>query len=72
MWCACNGPFAVGGVVAKIVAVASEGVKIGVVEEVGHDRKEVEKRGGVGGGRTEVVESWDVRAMEEYCVDIEK
>ena len=47
MWCACNGPFAESDVVAKIVAVASEGVEIGVVEEVSHDRKEIEKRGGV-------------------------
>ena len=44
VWCACNGPFAESGVIAKIVAVASEGVEIGVVHEVGDERKEFEKR----------------------------
>ena len=54
----------------KLVAVASDGVEIGVVEEVCHDGKEFEKRGCVEVGGTNGVERWDFRTLGKDGVDV--
>jgi len=50
--------------------VASESVKVGVVEEICHDGNEVEEGSGVGSGRTEMVVWWDIWAMGENGVNV--
>ena len=45
--------------------MSSEGGKIGVVEKVGEDGKEVKEWSGVGRSRTEIVVGWDVGTIGE-------
>ena len=52
--------------------MASESVKVGVVEEICHDGNEVEEGISVSSGGTEMVVWWDIWAMGENGVNVLK